>query len=212
MNTNTLKVAGGILGLAMGSVVGVQQASAAIIAVAGQTTWLLAPPVSCMPGALLGPNAFTWNEKQNLLVANVQCDMVNNPGNSGGAVPGLVSGIIDSHFIHFEPSTAGLNANGMVKFAGKIRGVIFRQIFLDITDIPLGAPATTYPTGNPLRGLNASSFFQINNNMLQFHFVGQIPPPDLLELRVLTEHVVPAPGSLALIGLGGLVAARRRRV
>ncbi len=186
-------------------------ANGAITGVAGATNWLVVPPLSCMPSALTGPTAFTWNEKQNLLVSNIACNMVNNPGNSGSPTPGLVSGIIDSHFIHFEPNTATQVVNGQVTFAGKIRGVIFKHVLLDITDGPLGSPTTTYPTGNPFRGLNASSIFQINNNVLTFHFSAPIPTADLLQLRVLTEHVVPAPGAMAMVGLGGLVAARRRR-
>ncbi|MBX3390817.1 MAG: PEP-CTERM sorting domain-containing protein [Phycisphaeraceae bacterium] len=186
-------------------------ANAAITGVSGATTWLPLPPASCMPGALTGPTAFAWNEKQGLLVANVACNMVNNPGASPGAVAGLVSGVVDSHFIHFEPNTATQIVNGQVTFAGKIRGVIFKQLLLDITDVPLGSPGTVYPTGNPFRGLNASSIFTINNNVLHFHFAAPVPTSDLIELRVLTEHVVPAPGAMALLGLGGLGAARRRR-
>lgn len=183
----------------------------AITGVAGQTTWLGAPPIACTPGALFGPNAFTWNEQQALVVSNVLCDMINNPGNSGGPVFGTVSGLVDSHFIHFEPNTAANIVTGQVTFAGKIRGVMFRQNTLDITDASLGSPGTLYPTGYGWRGLNGSSFFSINNNVLNFHFVGPIPTPDLLQLRVLTEHVVPAPGAMACLGLGGLLAARRRR-
>lgn len=205
MNKNTMKVAGALVcGMAMA-------AQGAITGVTGQTTWLLTPPAACTPGALFGPNAYAWNEKQALVVSNVLCDLTNNPGNSGAPVPGLISGLIDSHFIHFESNTAGNIVNGQVTFAGKIRGVIWKAGLLDITDVPLGAPATTYPTGNPFRGLNGSSFVSINNNVLTFHFSGPVPTSDLYQLRVLTEHVVPAPGALALLGLGGLVAARRRR-
>lgn len=191
--------------------VGATMSSGAITGVAGQTTWLGAPPLACGPGQLFGPNAFAWDEKQNQVVANVMCDLTNNPGNSGAPVFGLVSGVVDSHFIHFQQNTAATLVNGQVTFAGKIRGVMFRQNTLDITDIPLGSPATVYPTGYGWRGLNASSFFSINNNVLTFHFDGPIPTPDLLQLRVLTEHVVPAPGTMAMLGLGGVIAARRRR-
>lgn len=191
--------------------VGATMSSGAITGVAGQTTWLGAPPLACGPGQLLGPNAFAWDEKQNQVVANVMCDLTNNPGNSGAPVFGLVSGVVDSHFIHFQQNTAATLVNGQVTFAGKIRGVMFRQNTLDITDIPLGSPTTIYPTGYGWRGLNASSFFSINNNVLTFHFDGPIPTPDLLQLRVLTEHVVPAPGTMAMVGLGGLLAVRRRR-
>jgi uncharacterized protein (TIGR03382 family) len=185
-------------------------AQGAIIGVSGQTTWLGVAPVACTPGALTGPNAFTWNEQQGIFVNNVQCDMINNPGVSPG-VPGLVSGLVDNHFIHFEPNTAVQFVSGSVTFASRIRGVIFRNVFLDITDIPLGAPGTLYPTGYPLRGLNAASMFSINNNVLTFQFAAPLPTADILQLRVITEHFVPSPGSMALLGLGGLVAVRRRR-
>jgi len=208
MNKVKTLIGGGVL---MMGAVGATVSSAAITGVAGQTTWLGAPPISCTPGTLFGPNAFAWDEKQNQVVANVMCDLTNNPGNSGAPVFGLVSGLVDSHFIHFEQNTAATLVNGQVTFAGKIRGVMFRQNTLDISDIPLGSPGTVYPTGYGWRGLNASSFFSINNNVLTFHFDGPLPTLDILQLRVLTEHVVPAPGSMALLGLGGLVAARRRR-
>jgi len=188
----------------------VGSAAAAITGVSGQTTWLGVAPVACTPGALTGPNAFTWNEQQGIFVNNVQCDMINNPGVSPG-IPGQVSGLVDNHFIHFEPNTAAQFVSGSVTFASRIRGVIFRNVFLDITDIPLGAPGTLYPTGYPLRGLNAASMFSINNNVLTFQFAAPLPTADILQLRVITEHFVPSPGSMALLGLGGLVAVRRRR-
>lgn len=204
---NSKMMAAALMVGAMGSV----SAFGAITGVAGQTTWLLTPPAAATPGSLLGPNAFAWDEKQNLFVTNVMCDLTNNPGNSGSPVFGLVSGNVDSHFIHFQQNTAATLVNGQVTFAGKIRGVMFMQNTLDITDIPLGSPSTIYPTGYGWRGLNASSFFSINNNVLTFHFDGPIPTPDILQLRVLTEHVVPAPGVMAMVGMGGLIAARRRR-
>lgn len=188
----------------------VGSASAAITGVSGQTTWLGVAPVACTPGALTGPNAFTWNEQQGIFINNVQCDMINNPGVSPG-IPGQISGLVDNHFIHFEPNTAVQFVSGTVTFASRIRGVIFRNVFLDITDIPLGSPGTVYPTGYPLRGLNAASMFSINNNVLSFQFAAPIPTADILQLRVITEHFVPSPGPMALLGLGGLAVARRRR-
>ncbi|MBN8598555.1 MAG: hypothetical protein J0L78_12865 [Planctomycetes bacterium] len=207
MMNSKMMMAAALMAGAMGSV----SAFGAITGVAGQTTWLLTPPAAATPSSLLGPNAFAWDEKQNLFVTNVMCDLTNNPGNSSSPVFGLVSGNVDSHFIHFQQNTAATLVNGQVTFAGKIRGVMFMQNTLDITDIPLGSPSTIYPTGYGWRGLNASSFFSINNNVLTFHFDGPIPTPDILQLRVLTEHVVPAPGVMAMVGMGGLIAARRRR-
>lgn len=140
---NSKMMAAALMVGAMGSV----SAFGAITGVAGQTTWLLTPPAAATPSSLLGPNAFAWDEKQNLFVTNVMCDLTNNPGNSGSPVFGLVSGNVDSHFIHFQQNTAATLVNGQVTFAGKIRGVMFMQNTLDITDIPLGSPSTIYPTG-----------------------------------------------------------------
>lgn len=204
-----MRVFAKMMGLA-GMVMGAGVASAAITGVTGQTTWLGSAPLNCTPGGLVGPNAFAWDEQQGINVAGVPCDMVNNPATNFTAILGTVTGLVDSHFIHFEPNTGSQIVNGTVTFSGKIRGVMFRQPFLDISDAPLGSPGTAYPTGYPFRGLNVSSMFSINNNVLSFHFVGPMPTADLLQLRVLTEHV-PAPGGAALLGLGGLVAARRKR-
>jgi len=208
---NTAKhLIGGIV-MAVGTI-GATVSSGAITGVAGQTTWLGAPPLACGPGQLFGPNAFAWDEKQNQVVANVMCDLVNNPGNSGSPVFGLVSGTVDSHFIHFEGIPGVISAQGTVTFATNIVGVIVKPLTLDNSDVTCGAFGTSYPTGYPLRGTNTSipSFFSINANTITFNLAAIASIGEVAQIRVITD-AVPAPGATALLGLGGLAMARRRR-
>ena len=102
-------------------------ASAAITSVSGQATLLGSPPASCGPGALTGLNAFAWDEQQNTL-QNLVVNETQNPGGSASPVPGFVSGVYDSHFIHYEGIPGVINATGTVTFAQPIVAVIFPVI------------------------------------------------------------------------------------
>ncbi|MBY0112373.1 MAG: hypothetical protein K2Y21_06095 [Phycisphaerales bacterium] len=186
-------------------------ASAAITGVSGQTTWLFASPASCASNALTGFNAFAWDEQQNVPLVNTFVDMTNNPGNSGGPIPGLLNGSFDSHFIHFQGIPGVISAQGSVTFNGTIVGVAFKNTTLDVTDPLVGAFGTVYPTGYPFRGINTSipSFFSISGNTINFNLAALASVGEVAQLRVFTQ--VPSPGPVALLGLGGLVAIRRRR-
>jgi MYXO-CTERM domain-containing protein len=185
--------------------------SAAIVGVTGNTTWLGTPPPSCVPGALTGLNAYVWDEKTNVSLSII-ANMTNNPGVSTAALAGPIAGNFDSHFLHFDALPGVMNATGTVTFSAPIVAVDFRALDLDATDSPAGALGTTYPTGNPLRGLSANtpSVFSINGNVLTFNLVSMIPANDLPQLRVFT-NTVPAPGAAGLFGLAGALAWRRRR-
>lgn len=185
-------------------------ASAAIIGVTGNTTWLGSAPVSCTPGSLTGFNAYTWDEQQGVSLS-LNVDMTNNPGSSTSPIPGTANGVYDSHFIHFEGIAGVVGAVGTVSFNNPIVAVIFRNTNLDNSDAPAGSPGTVYPTGYPFRGLNANppSFFSILGNTLSFNLNSINPVAFVDQIRVLTQ--APAPGSMALLGLGGLIAGRRRR-
>lgn len=185
-------------------------ASGAITGVTGMTTSLGTPPVSCVPGALIGGTVYAWNEQQNVLTSGVFVDMTNNPGVSSGAIPGVIAGNFDSHFLHLEDYSGVGPFTGSVTFSGQIIGVIFVNLTLDATDALFGAGGTTYPTGYPFRGLNTQSSFGISGNTLKFTLNALSPVPEVVQIRVLT-HPVPTPASAALLGLGGLVATRRRR-
>lgn len=181
-------------------------AGASITGVSGNTTWLGVAPPACTSGVLTGSNAYAWNEQQAVSLT-LNADMV-NWGPSNAAIAGTVSGVYDSHFIHFEDFSGAIYA-GSVTFSGPIDAVIFTPLNLDNSDAPAGAFGTVYPTTYPFRGLNIQSSFFASGNTLSFNFATAMPTPDMIQVRVLTR--VPTPGAAGLLGLGGLLAARRRR-
>ncbi len=184
-------------------------AHATIVTTTGSVTQI-APPPSCAPGALIGFTAFTWNEQQNVPL-NLIVDMVNNPGSSNAPTPGAINGTYSSHFLHFEQIPGVPPATGTITYAQPIVAVIFRNINLDNSDGPAGAFGTIYPTSFPMRGLITApvSFVTINANVLTFDLSSVFTFANVNQIRVITQ--APAPGSAALLGLGGLVCFRRRR-
>jgi len=182
----------------------------AIVSTAGQAIQI-APPPSCGPSLLTGLTAFAWDEQQGIAVAGVLCDEVANPGTSFTPTFGAVSGIVNSHFLHFE-DIAGITVQGSVTFDGAIVGVMWKNALLDLTDASLGAGATSYPTGYFARGLSITlpSWVTINGNVLTFDLGTLAPVGDLAQVRILTTPV-PAPGAVSALGIAGLVVARHRR-
>ncbi len=185
-------------------------ASAAIVSVTGMTNWLVTPPASCVPTALTGPFAYTWNEQQNVFV-NSLADMVTNPSSSNAPTPGFVNGIYDSHFLHFDNQTGTPPAQGTITFNNPIVAVIYKGTVLDTTDASPGALGTIYPTTYLWRGLATapSSFVTILGNTLTFDLNTFSPVYVIDQVRILTQ--APAPASAALLGLAGVAGMRRRR-
>jgi hypothetical protein len=184
-------------------------AAASIVTVSGQTT-LIGPPIDCSINQLAGTTAFAWDEQQNVSVTGLPTDETQNPGGTAAPVFGVLSGVYDSHFLHFQGIPLN-NAAGSVTFSGPIVGVIWNNAFLDISDGQAGAPGTIYPTGYPTRGLLAPppGVLSVNANVLTFNFQNAFTPNDLVQVRILTQ--VPAPGACGLLATAGIFAARRRR-
>lgn len=205
MNTHLALVA--LTSAALLSVAGT--AHAGIASVSGQTTLVANPSGSVALGALTGFNAYAWDEQQGVAFT-VAVDQTNN-GPDSGAIPGILNGAFDSHFLHFEPLPGAINASGSVTFTSGIVGVIFTAPNLDLTDGSLGHVSVSYPTGYPFRGIAGfpPSTINVVGNTIHFNFFSVMPVSSVVQVRVLTEHI-PAPGSLALLGLSGLVATRRR--
>lgn len=158
-----------------------------------------------------GFNAYVWDEQQNINVTGVFANMVNNPCPApGSAIPGLISGNIDSHLVHYENYTGAPGGVGTVTFQDQIVGVIFLANDLDNTDATLGAGGTVYPTTFPFRDLTFnSSTFSISGNTMSFQLDTLSPVLGVVQMRVLTQ--VPTPGAVAVAGLAGLASIRRRR-
>lgn len=190
-------------------------APAAITGTTGMCTFLGSPPVSAMPGALIGPPAYCWNEQTNVNSASTVVNIASN-GFYTGNTPNLaaVAGQFDSHIVHFDALSGVANVTGTVTFSQAIVAVIYDESLLSATDAAFGAGGTTYDTGNFFRSNSANilgnSQLLISGNTLWFDLWAFAPANYMSEIRVLT-HSVPTPGSLALLGLGGLATCRRRR-
>lgn len=187
-------------------------ASAAIVGTGGAAIQVGAP-ATCVFGTFTSGSVWAWDEQQNRGVSGLPCDLTINPSNSGGPTPGAISGIIDSHFIHFNDFTNAVT--GSVTFNNPIVGVAYNNNFIDVADPVVGSFGTVYPTGNIWRGINSitpgGSFVAIAGNTITFNLQVVAGAPDFDQIRVYT-HPVPTPGSMALLGAGGmLVGARRRR-
>lgn len=193
----------------------VSAANAAITSTAGSVFWHVSQPTSALAGALVAPVAHVWNEQQNVTVSGQPVNIASSFGGYTGPTPytGSVSGTFDSHFIHFDPVVGQFSATGTVTFVDPIIAIIYDNTYLDATDATFGSFGTLYDTGNPNRSfagaLNNSSISWAGNS-LTFNLWTIAPGNPICELRVLT-HPVPAPGSLALLGVGGLATFRRRR-
>jgi len=191
-------------------------ANASITSNAGSTTFLGTPPVNAQQFNLTGTTAYCWNEQTGVSTSATPVNITSNGIYSGPAVNfGVVSGIYDSHFIHFDPSPTPGAISGSVTFSGTIAAVIYDAGLLSLSDGLFGNGGTTYDTGNPLRSMVGnvvgSNGLTVAGNTLFFQ-IGVFPGMvnRMVEMRVLTVSV-PTPASAALASLGGLVALRRRR-
>lgn len=121
----------------------------------------------------------------------------------------------NSYLFHFDP-TSGVPAKesrGWVEFTHPIY-VLSTNPSLDQSDFNYGFAGAAYATGIVAdRGfdLNPQDWFDISNpqpGIWRLEFFARAST-GMDELRVI--EVIPAPASLALLGLGGSIAFRRRR-
>ncbi len=190
--------------------------NAAITGVSGQATWLATPPASAWLGALTGPNAYVWNERQNRVTGWAPVNINVNPSVNTGYTPQLNSvsaPAFDSHMIHFEHGGGQPLCIGSVTFATPILGVIYSNLWLSGTDGWLGSPSTTYYTGGFGRSHGmflAQSVVAVNGNTINFELRPNYAGIWMSELRVLTRPV-PTPSTMAVAGVLALAVGRRRR-
>ncbi|MFG0327577.1 MAG: PEP-CTERM sorting domain-containing protein [Phycisphaerales bacterium JB037] len=184
-------------------------AFAGIVSTTGQITQIPPPPLATQ-GPLYSLHAWTWNERTNISLSGMPIDMSTNPSHSSSPVSGNYTGLVDSHFVHFDSITL-TTVTGSVSFSTPIIGVQFRDHVLDLSDAP-ATTGTLYPTTFVERGwhdFSGSDFLDVNGSTLTFQMTAS-RFPYFHQVRVFTV-ATPAPGSLALLGLGGLAAIRRRK-
>lgn len=132
-------------------------------------------------------------------------------------IPGDVNTRANSYIFHFDP-TSGVgrkHSDGYIDFNKEIY-VISKNNDLDDSDLKVGVgiyPGRFSPIADRGYDLVSEDWFDISRPSpgvwrLEFHTSATT---GMDQLRVIETWQVPAPGSLALLGLGGMVAVRRRR-
>lgn len=130
-------------------------------------------------------------------------------------IPGTAKTLANSYIFHFDPTSgaARRHSDGYIDFDKPIY-VISRNNNLDASDSLLGVgiyPGSFSPIADRGYDLVTEDWFEISRPSaniwrLEFHTSATT---GMDQLRVV--ETVPAPASLALLSLGGLAAARRRR-
>ncbi|HEX3482396.1 MAG TPA: hypothetical protein VHT91_45590 [Kofleriaceae bacterium] len=188
------KLAAATLGVALGAT----SAAAAIVATAPAFIQITPAPPSVVLGALQSDMVlFSFNERQCLPVpaGGLKTD--------GGVIP--AGTLVSSHFLHGDPVT-NLLLSGQVLFNGPILGVISSSGGLDASDVPFGAPGTTYPTGFGPRGLEAgmADAYAIIAGGFGIAARMEVPPLSFLDqIRVITRCCPGGPGGACPGAPGG---------
>lgn len=186
-------------------------ANGSIVSVSGAVQQI-APPSVVMQGisnTSTSDTATAWDEQQGVFLPGVPVDMINHGGNSNAAIAGTLTGIYDSHYIHYRHTHLAMII-GSVTFSGKIVGAQFSAGTLNPTDAIVAPGGTTYVPAWPRGILSPAEWFTTSGSTIQFFLYGDPSYIDTAEIRVFTEHV-PAPGAGALAVLAGMFAIRRRR-
>lgn len=209
--------------LACGILLGVcGQALAGIVGVGGGVAQVPAP-ADASTDQYVDPIIHAWNERQNVVLEYAVLVNATMPGayaDVGDLTPGAIPAgtPISSHYIHFDSAQDQETiVSGWVTFDAPILGVVMvgdgpGKNLLDSTDF-LGAAGTVYPDNVAHRGIELSGEYDAitispDRMTLIIDQLRVVNPGD--HVRIITESL-PTPGTLGLVGLGGLLAARRRR-
>lgn len=123
----------------------------------------------------------------------------------------LAGAKIDVFLVHLD-AAENLDSllSGVISFDTEILGIIVSGALLDASDAVVGIPGVIYrPHGDKYRGAegpleNFTVAGDLNKIYVTLHGAFD-------EIRIITVSTVPAPGVMGLLGLGGLMASRRRR-
>ena len=166
---------------------------------------LVAPPASVVPGASSNSDYVVFNERSGALASSVTLD---ESGTDHGGHDGLstfvpvtlpAGTLFGTTLVQLDPEQAGKVTSGaaVIHFSSKILGIALRSSTLDATDV-YGHPGTTYPTGNPIRGIESThdDKFTIAANGLNLEVNFDASNFDFDQIRVFTSSPVPEPASL----------------
>jgi hypothetical protein len=117
-------------------------------------------------------------------------------------------------------STSGAITTDFASFLGAVLGsgiIVFNEIVEDnITGQILASVNLTISASNPppqslpIQFSSPSSNFKVKKTLFLYAPDSQAPV-DVAQIGLIEQRFVPTPGTIALLGVGGLLAARRRR-
>jgi hypothetical protein len=175
--------------LAVAVTVGATAAVAAITSTSGAVV-KIAPPASVVDGALESDTQIRAFDEQQCVTLTAPLQLTFSAVGGSGLIPAGTS--VSSHFLHFDPTGGpSVTLSGSITTDATIIGAITTAAGLDASD-SLGAPGTTYDTGESERGLDAGDTITVSGNLLtatttvtdRFHFD---------EIRVITHCAPPPP-------------------
>lgn len=192
-------------------------AMAGIVSVGGSVVLRDPPPSILLNQWESNTEIRGWFERQVTLTAPLSLGHV-NPGfvnDESQLVGGSVASgtTVQSYMVRLDPVAQGPSIlTGFVIFDAPILGVLIGSQ-LGPTDSVLARPGITY-NANSFRGMELNGAdpeqdsFQISADRLRIDFTMDVNDwTD--DIRIVTA--IPSPSAAALLGLGGLMAARRRR-
>ncbi|GEM_PF-5553923 len=196
-------------------------APAAIVSTSGAVVEVTAPPSVAKNAYVSDTEIRAFDEQQNVtILAPITVDFT-EPGSydslSELAPTVLPAGTcLQSHFIHFDSTgSLGVRLQGSVTYDTDVLGVIVTDSSLSQSDLVVGVPSTTYPTGVADRGAELSPSPQSGPDIVTLSSDRRTVGVDLKvttvvnQVRVITECRHIADLALAKTGIPDPVVAGR---
>ncbi|MCB2106040.1 MAG: PEP-CTERM sorting domain-containing protein [Rhodobacteraceae bacterium] len=153
-------------------------------------------------------NLWGFDEDQNIVLpTNFSVDILAPGGSLGVLTAGT---LVASHYVYYDPVNA--NIEGWVDFDAPILAILTSTTNMNATDFLANTGVTYLNPG--LRGLESVDFAGIdagNPYRVNIDFTASNPGDYIRVLTAFSPSAVPAPGALALLGLGMLSASVLRR-
>jgi hypothetical protein len=198
-------------GMALSLLIGGCKADAAIISTTGPVV-IISAPVSVVPGKSVNKtDGQAFAELQDLTLGSALSVNATSPGKyNGGVGPGgtISAGTdVNSYFVLFDSGGKSVTYPTVtLTFSTEILGVIFSDSLLNKSDLLLGDPGTTYPTGVGNRGQESGDSTAISASGLTITLNDTTSYPGD-DIRIITAGAhpissIPEPRAWGLFAIG----------